>query len=112
MLATMVCLALGSLVSATATDVATLLIGRIIAAPGFSASALSIAIVREHVPQAHLPGSFGVLATFEGAAAGVGFTLGGAVEQVARSDWHLVFLAIAVVAAATGALAAATLPGG
>jgi predicted MFS family arabinose efflux permease len=112
MVATMACLAAGSVVSATATDTVTLLIGRIIAAPGFSGSALSIAIVREHVPQARLSRSFGILATFEGAAAGVGFTLGGAIEQVARNDWRLVFLAIAVAAAATGALAAFNIAGG
>jgi MFS family permease len=106
------CLVVGSVVSAAAPGAAALLIGRIVAAPGFAASTLSIAIVRERVPQARLPRAFGVLAAFAGIAAGLGFTLGGAVEQAARSDWHAVFAAIAVAAAATGALAAATIPGG
>jgi MFS family permease len=111
MVASMACLALGSLISATAPDAAVLLIGRIIAAPGFSAGTLSIAVVRERVPQARLPGSFGVLAAFEGGAAGVGFTVGGAIERIAP-DWHLVFLAIAVVAAVSGALAVIAIPAG
>jgi MFS family permease len=104
------CLAVGSVVSAAAPDAVTLLIGRIIAAPGFAASTLSIAVVRERVPEARLPRAFGALAAFAGGAAGVGFTLGGAVEQVARSDWHAVFAVIAVVGAVTGALAAAAIP--
>jgi len=106
------CLAVGSVVSAAAPGAAALLIGRIIAAPGFAASTLSIAIVRERLPEARLPRAFGVLAAFAGIAAGVGFTLGGAVEQLARDDWRAVFAAIAVAAAVTGALAAATVPGG
>jgi MFS family permease len=47
MLAAMGLLAAGSVISATAPDGAVLLAGRIVAAPGFAASALSIAIVRE-----------------------------------------------------------------
>jgi hypothetical protein len=88
-----------------------LLAGRIIAAPGFAAGALSIAVVREHRSGPGLSRSFGVIAAFEGAAAGVGFTLGGTIEQAARSDWRPVFLAVAAVAALTGVLAAATIPG-
>jgi MFS family permease len=112
MMAAMACLAVGSLVSAAAPDAATLLIGRIIAALGFSASSLSIAIVREHVPAERLPRAFGVLAAYAGVAAGVGFTVGGLVEEAVRSDWHAVFLAMAAVSVIAGVLAAATLPQG
>jgi MFS family permease len=112
MVVTMSCLAVGSVVSAAAPDAATLLIGRIIAAPGFAASALSIAIVRGHVPRARLPRAYGVIAAFAGAAAGVGFTVGGAVEEAASGDWRPVFLAMAAVSVITGAVAAATIPAG
>lgn len=108
----MACLALGSVVSAAAPDAATLLAGRIIAAPGFAATALSIAAVREHRSSPDLPRAISGIAAFEGAAAGVGFALGGAVEQAAGGDWRSVFLAMAVICAITAALSAATIPGG
>jgi MFS family permease len=111
MLAAMGFLAAGSVISATAPDGAALLAGRIIAAPGFAASALSIAIVREHRPGPGLARSFGVIAAFAGVAAGVGFALGGAVEQAAPGDWRAVFVVMAVASAIAGLLAAATIPG-
>jgi MFS family permease len=112
MVAAMACLTVGSVVSALAPNAATLLIGRIIAAPGAAATPLSIAIVREHQTGAGLPRALGVIAAFAGAAAAVGFTVGGAVEEAARADWHAVFLAMAAVGVITGVVAAATIPGG
>jgi MFS family permease len=112
MVAAMGCLAAGSVLSAVAPDAAALLAGRILAAPGFAAGSLSIAIVREHRSGPGLSRSFGVIAAFAGAAAGVGFTLGGAVEEVARGDWRSVFVAVAAVSAITAVLAAVTIPGG
>jgi MFS family permease len=111
MTAALACLAVGSLISAIAPDAATLLAGRIVAAPGFAAASLSIAIVREHRSGPSLPRAMGVLAAFQGAAAGVGFTLGGVVEEAARGDWRSVFLVVAAVGAVASALAAATIPG-
>jgi MFS family permease len=111
MTATLAFLAIGSLVSAAAPDAATLLVGRIIAAPGFAAGSLSIAVVREHRSGPDLPRAMGVIAAFAGAAAGVGFTLGGVVEEVASGDWRSVFLAVAAVSAATAVLAAVVIPG-
>jgi MFS family permease len=112
MLAAMGCLAIGSVVSAVAPDGATLLVGRVIAAPGFAASSLSIAAVRQYRSGPGLARSFGVLSGFAGVAAAVGFTLGGAVEDAGRGDWRSVFVAIAVISAITAILAAATMPGG
>ena len=112
MMAAMACLAVGSLVSAAAPDAPTLLAGRIIAAPGFAGSALSVAIVRRHVPGEGLPRAYGVIAAFAGAAAGVGFIAGGLAEEAASGDWRPVFLAMAAVSALTGALAAVTIPDG
>jgi MFS family permease len=110
MAAAMGCLAVGSLVSATAPDGAAMLGGRLIASLGFAAAPLSVAIVREHRSGASLALSLGVIAAFEGVAAAVGFTLGGAVEQAASGDWRSVFVAIAVISALTGALAATVIP--
>jgi MFS family permease len=112
MTAAMACLALGSVVSAAAPDAVTLLAGRIIAAPGFAATALSIATVREHRSGKDLSRAFSGIAAFEGAAAGVGFALGGVVEQAVGGDWRSVFLAMAVICAIVAALSAATIPSG
>jgi MFS family permease len=112
MMAAMGCLAVGSVVSASAPDAVTLLAGRVIAAPGFAASSLSIAVVRKYRSGPGLARSYGVIAAFAGVAAGVGFILGGAVEEAGRGDWRSAFVAIALVSVLTGILAAATIPGG
>jgi MFS family permease len=112
MLAAMGCLAVGSVVSAVAPDGAMLLVGRVIAAPGFAASSLSIAVVREYRSGPGLARSFGLLSGFAGVAAGVGFTLGGAVEEAGRGDWRSAFAAIAAISAIAGILAAAAIPAG
>jgi MFS family permease len=112
MLAAMGLLAAGSVISAAAPDGAVLLAGRIIAAPGFAAGALSIAIVREQRSGPGLARSFGVIAAFAGVAAGVGFALGGAVEQAAPGDWRAVFVVMAAASVILGLLAAVAIPAG
>jgi MFS family permease len=112
MTAALACLAAGSLISAVAPDAGMLIAGRILAAPGFAAGSLSVAIVRQHRSRVGLPRAFGVIAACEGAAAGVGFMLGGAIEATSRADWRTVFLAIAAISVITGVVAGATIPGG
>jgi MFS family permease len=112
MVISMGCLAAGSLASALAPDVAVLLVGRVVAAPGLAAAALSIAIVRERRSGPGLARALGVIAAFEGAAAGTGFALGGVVEEAARADWRSVFLAMAAISAIAAAMAAVTVPDG
>jgi MFS family permease len=110
MVISMGALAAGSLASALAPDVAVLLVGRVVAAPGLAAAALSIAIVRERRSGPGLGRALGVIAAFEGAAAGTGFALGGVVEEAARADWRAVFLAMAAISAVSAAVAAVTVP--
>ena len=112
MVISMGCLAAGSLASALAPDVAVLLVGRVVAAPGLAAAALSIAIVRERRSGPGLARALGVIAAFEGAAAGTGFALGGVVEEAARADWRVVFLVMAAISAVAAAVAAVTVPDG
>ena len=106
------CLAVGSVLSAIAPDPGVLIAGRVIASIGLAAAALSIAIVREHRGGPGLARALGGIAAFEGVAAATGFALGGAVEEAARSDWRAVFLAMAVLSAVAGLLAAITIPSG
>ena len=112
MVIAMGCLAAGSLASALAPDVAVLLAGRVVAAPGLAAAALSIAIVRERRSGPALARALGVIAAFEGAAAGTGFALGGVVEEAGRADWRSVFLAMAAISAVAAAVASVTVPDG
>jgi MFS family permease len=111
MVAALACLAVGSLVCALAPSAVALLIGRIIAAPGAAATPLSVALVRGHRSGPGLPRALGVMAAFAGAAAAAGFTVGGAVEEAARADWHAVFWVMAVLCAIIGILAAVAIPG-
>jgi MFS family permease len=110
MVIAMGCLAAGSLASALAPDVAVLLAGRVVAAPGLAAAALSIAIVRERRSGPALARALGVIAAFEGAAAGTGFALGGVVEEAGRADWRAVFLTMAAISAVAAAVASVTVP--
>jgi len=109
MVISMGALAAGSLASACAPDVALLLVGRVVAALGLAAAAVSIAIVRERRSGPGLARALGVIAAFEGAAAGTGFALGGVVEEAARADWRAVFLAMAAISTVAAAAAAVTI---
>ena len=112
MVGTLSCLAVGSVLSASAPDAGVLIAGRVIASLGLAAAALSIAIVREHRNGPGLARALGGIAAFEGVAAATGFALGGAVEAAARSDWRVVFLAMAALSAVAGVLAAVAIPDG
>jgi MFS family permease len=112
MVGSLSCLAVGSVLSASAPDAGVLIAGRVIASLGLAAAALSIAIVREHRSGPGLARALGGIAAFEGVAAATGFALGGAVEAAARSDWRAVFLAMAALSAVAGVLAAVAIPDG
>jgi len=112
MVGSLSCLAVGSVLSASAPDAGVLIAGRVIASLGLAAAALSIAIVREHRNGPGLARALGGIAAFEGVAAATGFALGGAVEAAARSDWRAVFLAAAALSAVAGVLAAVAIPDG
>ena len=112
MVGSLSCLAVGSVLSASAPDAGVLIAGRVIASLGLAAAALSIAIVREHRNGPGLARALGGIAAFEGVAAATGFALGGAVEAAARSDWRAVFLAMAALSAVAGVLAAVAIPDG
>jgi len=105
------CLAVGSAVGSLAPDLAVVFVGRIVAACGLAAVALSVAIVRQHLPEEALAGALGVIAGFEGLAAATGFALGGVVETAFASDWRAVFAVLAAIAAVGGAGAYAVVPG-
>ncbi len=110
MVISMACLAVGSATSAVAPDSAILIAGRAIAAAGLAAAVLSVAIVRERRSGHLLVRALAIIAAVQGAAAGTGFVLGGAVEDTVRADWRAVFWAMAVLAGLTAAAAAAVIP--
>lgn len=110
MVISMGCLAVGSAISAVAPDPAVLIAGRAIAAAGLAAAVLSVAIVRERRSGHLLVRALAIIAAVQGAAAGTGFVLGGAVEDTVSADWRAVFWAMAVLAGLTAAAAAAVIP--
>jgi MFS family permease len=104
------CLALGSLLSAVAPGFWLLILGRVVASFGGAAAIVGVALAREQRPGPALPRALGVIGAAEGAAAGVGFGLGGTIEAFAGDDWRAVFWVMALLAALVTALMAAVLP--
>lgn len=110
MVAAMSCLAGGSVIGALAPNMGTLIAGRVVASFGLAAIALSVAIVRERLTDHALLVALGAIAAMEGIAAGLGFLLGGIVEEVIHADWRAVFWVVAVVSALAAVLAAFVIP--
>jgi MFS family permease len=106
------CLTAGSLASAVAPDAAVLIAGRAVASLGLASAVLSLAVLREHRTGSALASALAVMAAVDGAAAGIGFVLGGVAEELAHADWRAAFAAIAALSAIAGAMAAFAVPGG
>jgi MFS family permease len=104
------CLALGSLLSAVAPGFWLLVLGRVVASFGGAVAIIGVALVREQRPGRALPRALGVIGAAEGAAAGVGFGLGGTIEVFAGDDWRAVFWVMALLAGLVTVLMAALLP--
>jgi EmrB/QacA subfamily drug resistance transporter len=88
-LAGMVLFGLGSIVSATAGDPDTLILGRIVQGLGGAPMlALSLAIVVNVFPKAEVPKALGVWAGVSSSALAIGPLIGGALVEL---DWRVIF---------------------
>ena len=81
----------GSLISAVATNFTWLLIGRIMQGMTGAILALCIGLVRENIPQQHVPMGIGLMISGASAGTALGLILGGWIADT--YSWHGVFIA-------------------
>jgi EmrB/QacA subfamily drug resistance transporter len=103
LVAALVALAAGSLLSALASSVAVMLVGRVIQGVGGGVVPLAFGIIRDEFPSDKVPGAIGVIAALAAAGGGVGIVLAGPI--VSALDYHWLFW-IPLVALVIAAIAA------
>jgi EmrB/QacA subfamily drug resistance transporter len=101
LLATLVTLAIGTLISALADSLVVMVIGRVVQGAGAGIFPLAFAIIRDEFPPGHVAGGLGLMSSLLGIGGGIGLVLPGPI--VANLSYHWLFwlpLAIILVAVA------------
>ncbi len=99
LLVVLVVLSIGTLVSALATTLPVMLVGRIIQGAGGAVFPLSFGIIRDEFPPGRVVGAIGFLSSILGVGAGLGIVLAGPI--IVHLDYHWLFwipLGLCVVA--------------
>ena len=86
---TLVILAGGTIVSALATSLVPMIIGRVIQGAGGGIFPLAFGIVRDEFPRERVAGSIGILSSVLGVGGGIGIVLGGLIVE--HLDYHWLF---------------------
>jgi EmrB/QacA subfamily drug resistance transporter len=86
---TLVILAGGTVVSALATSLVPMIIGRVIQGAGGGIFPLAFGIVRDEFPRERVAGSIGILSSVLGVGGGIGVVLGGLIVE--HLDYHWLF---------------------
>jgi MFS family permease len=76
-------LALGTLISALATSIGTMILGRIIQGAGGGIFPLAFGIIRDEFPAERVPGSIGLMSAILGVGGGLGIVLAGPIVALA-----------------------------
>jgi EmrB/QacA subfamily drug resistance transporter len=87
--AVLIALSVGSLISALATTLPVMLIGRIIQGAGGAVFPLSFGIIRDEFPAERVAGAIGVMSAILGAGAGAGIVLAGPI--LVHLNYHWLF---------------------
>jgi MFS family permease len=87
--AVLVALSVGSLISALATTVPVMLVGRVIQGAGGAVFPLAFGIIRDEFPAERVAGAIGVMSAILGAGAGVGIVLAGPI--LVHLNYHWLF---------------------
>jgi len=101
LLATLLVLAFGILLSAVASSLAVLIVARVIQGVGGGIFPLAFSIARDEFPRDRVAGSIGLMSSILGVGAGLGLVIGALIVQ--HLGWHWLFwipLAITLLAAA------------
>lgn len=96
----LVLLALGTFVSAIATSLGVMLIGRVIQGIGGGIFPLAFSIIRDEMPGERVPGAIGLVSSLLGIGGGLGVVLAGVVTQQLSYHWLFWFPLVAILATA------------
>jgi EmrB/QacA subfamily drug resistance transporter len=100
LIVTLVVLALGTLLSAVATDINVLIAGRVIQGAGGAIFPLAFGIIRDEFPRERVPGGIALISTLLGIGGGLGIVLAGPIVDNLSYHWLFWFPLMAVVIAA------------
>ena len=96
----LVTLGVGTLISAVASSLSLLLLGRVIQGVGAGVFPLAFSIVRDELPHERVPGALGLVSSLLGVGAGAGVVLAGIITQQLSYHW-LFWFPLALIAATT-----------
>jgi len=96
----LVTLAVGTLISAVASSLSLLLLGRVIQGVGAGVFPLAFSIVRDELPHERVPGALGLVSSLLGVGAGAGVVLAGIITQHLSYHW-LFWFPLGLIAATT-----------
>ncbi len=87
LVATLVALSLGSLLAALATNVAVMIVARVIQGIGGGVVPLSFGIIRDEFPREKVSGAVGVIASLAAVGAGLGIVVAGPIVDALNYHW-------------------------
>lgn len=99
----LVALAVGSLLSAVASSLAIMIIGRVIQGIGGGVLPLAFGIIRDEFPSEKVPGAVGIIAALTAVGAGLGIVLAGPIVDLLDYHWLFWIPLIMITAAALAA---------
>jgi EmrB/QacA subfamily drug resistance transporter len=93
-------LALGTLISAVASSLSLMILGRVIQGAGGGIFPLAFSIIRDEFPNARVPGAIGLVSSLLGIGGGAGVVFAGIVTENLSYHWLFWFPLVAIVATA------------
>jgi EmrB/QacA subfamily drug resistance transporter len=93
-------LAAGTLVSALATSLLPMIVGRVIQGAGGGVFPLAFGIVRDEFPREKVAGSIGIVSSILGVGGGIGIVIGGLIVEHLNYHWLYWIPLVVIVAAA------------
>jgi MFS family permease len=103
LVAVLVLLCVATIVSALATSLAVMLVGRVVQGAAGGIFPLAFGIIRDEFPRARVAGAVGVMSALAGVGGGAGVVLAGPIVQNLSSHW-LFWLPLVVLVPATVAI--------